>query len=140
MCSHSTKWIVFVHLFQKVARVWAAVAHISPFIFCQSFFFVAIPPKKKALEKQTIFSYQDFLAAFFDGIGAKKANKETPIRLRGGRHYSWRATFKKVDKTTYWLVQTKCSINQNLKSLFQIIIGDFFTQNSLLFLCLKHIE
>ena len=74
--------------------------------FLQSFFFWAFFLKRKSvkgilvsIDSATNYRYQDFLAAFFDGIGAKKANKETPNRLRGERHYSWRATFKKVDET-----------------------------------------
>ena len=51
-------------------------------------------------------------------MGAKKSyGKETPGALTPRRrHYSWRATFKKVDKTIAEFVQTTCAINQNLKS------------------------
>jgi hypothetical protein len=41
--------------FQKATEGTGRAALYSPFLFCQAFFFVAIPPKKKALQRQTIF-------------------------------------------------------------------------------------
>jgi hypothetical protein len=50
-----TKW-VFCPLFQKwlstsSGAVQGRAALGSPFLFCQAFFFVALMPKKKALQK-----------------------------------------------------------------------------------------
>jgi hypothetical protein len=52
-------WLLFL---KKVTA--RRVGEKPPFLFCQAFFFVAILPKKKASQRQTIFKYQDSLAAF----------------------------------------------------------------------------
>ena len=38
-----------------------------------------------------------------------------PIRLRGGRHYAWGATFEKVDETIAQASANNTPTNQNLK-------------------------
>ena len=53
----------------------------TAFSFCQAFSFVPLASKEKALQRRTNLRYQSSLAAFFDSIGAKKANTETPSAL-----------------------------------------------------------
>ena len=95
MCSHSTHRL-FCPLFQKWRPARSSARRVGelPFLFCQVFFFVAILPKKKALQRRTSLRYQDFLAAFFAKRGAKKANKETPI-FRSSR---WASAFEKAEQ------------------------------------------
>jgi hypothetical protein len=57
LCSHSLCAIVLRRFFKsdrptRSGAVQAAQACNTPFLFCQAFFFVAIPPKKKALQRQ----------------------------------------------------------------------------------------
>ena len=62
----------------------------------------------RPLQRQTIYSYQDFLAAFLSQNRRKeKLTKETPNRLRGGRCYAQGATFWKRWTKTLALVLCK---------------------------------
>ena len=95
----------FVHLLKGGAR---RAGEKTPFFFLQSFFFWGYLLKRKSVKgilvsinSATNYRYQDFLAAFLCRKRRKeKLTKETPSALTPRRrHYSWRATYKKVDKT-----------------------------------------
>jgi hypothetical protein len=86
----------------------------TPFFFLQSFFFWGYLLKRKSvkgilisIDSATNYRYQDFLAAFFDGIGAKKANKETPSALKPRGSATRRAPLlKKWTKQSMGAVRT----------------------------------
>ena len=111
------------------------VGEKTPFLFCKAFFFVAIMPKKKASNK---FWYQKGLAAFLcqnrgtlflawltsaiclSKTESEKLTKEMPIRLRGGRHYAWGATFEKVDETIAQASANNEQVNQKLTNYLKL--------------------
>ena len=106
----------FVHFFKSGAR---RAGEKTPFFFLQSFFFWGYLLKRKSVKGILVsidsainYRYQDFLAAFLCRKRRKeKLTKETPSALTPRRrHYSWRATFKKVDKTIR-LVRANTPIN-----------------------------
>ena len=103
LCSHKLG-DCFVHFFKSGAlRVAVPARHerTRHFFFAKLFSLWLFRQRKKRYKRQTIFRYQDYLAAFLSQNRRKeKLTKETPIRLRGGRHCAWGTTFVKVDETT----------------------------------------
>jgi hypothetical protein len=78
--------------------------------FLPSFFLCGSCAKEKSVIKGKLtFIYQNFLAAFLcQNRHKEKLTKEMAcqgLRALEPRHYSWRATFKKVDET---IAQSEC--------------------------------